>query len=150
MTRTITGIAVTLLAGLPAGASASPEPVARAAHSLNGYSNCNGHYIKSSGSILVEEGPCSGPLSGSLRADVHVGTTFSGTFTFNTRYGQIRGHGSAKPHNAGNGIESFAGTLVVTGGTGRYAHARGSARLYGTFNRKTYGVVAQTRGTLSY
>jgi len=150
----ITAIVIAAIAtySLPPAAlgHSAAAPRAVVAAKLNGNGNCNAHYIRSSGSTLIEEGPCSGSLSGKLHATVRVGATLSGTFVFYTRFGQIKGHGSAKPHNGKDGIESFAGTLVVTGGTGRYTHAHGTAGLYGTFDRRNYAVVAQTRGTLYY
>jgi hypothetical protein len=72
-----------------------------------------------------------------------------GSFTIYTRQGSISGHGEATPHGEGS-IESFSGSLVATTGTGRYKHAHGHAKLYGTFNRKNYALVVQTVGTLSY
>jgi hypothetical protein len=84
-----------------------------------------------------------------MRAHVDVGATFTGSFVTYTRYGTIIGHGSATPHGSGT-YESFSGTLVVTGGSGRYAHAHGTAGLYGTFDRDNYAFVVQTTGTLLY
>jgi hypothetical protein len=78
-----------------------------------------------------------------------VGATFTGSFTIYTHGGSIRGHGSANPHGSGV-YESFAGSLVATGGTGRYTHAHGRAGLYGTFNRNNYALLVQTTGTLLY
>ena len=43
-----------------------------------------------------------------------------------------------------------AGSLKVTGGTGRYKHAHGSGGLYGAINRKTDALTVQTTGKLSY
>jgi hypothetical protein len=106
-------------------------------------------YVSASGSLLREEGKATGTLPGSMRASVNVGATISGNFTIYTRGGSIKGHGSATPHGSGV-YESFAGSVTVTGGTGRYAHAHGHTRLYGTFNRNTYALVIQTTGTLSY
>ncbi|HEY5262200.1 MAG TPA: hypothetical protein VIJ33_08815 [Solirubrobacteraceae bacterium] len=107
------------------------------------------HYVKSSGSLLLEEGMAQGTLPGSMRASCNLGATVSASFTIYTHGGTIKGHGTATPH--GSGIyESFAGTLTVTGGTGRYAHARGHAGLYGTFDRRTYALTLQTTGSLSY
>jgi hypothetical protein len=84
-----------------------------------------------------------------MRADCNLGATFAASFTIYTNGGTIQGHGKATPH--GSGIyESFAGTLIVTGGTGRYTHAHGHAGLYGTFNRRTYALTVQTTGSLSY
>jgi hypothetical protein len=107
------------------------------------------HYVSASGSLLLEEGRASGTLPGSMRVHLNVGVTLSGNFTIYTRGGTIKGRGSATPHGSGV-YESFAGSLIATGGTGRYAHAHGHAGLYGTFNRNTYALTIQTTGTLSY
>jgi hypothetical protein len=106
---------------------------------------------ESEGSTLVEEGSATGQLPGAMRARLTIGTsTFTGRFSLKTRGGSIiRGYGSAKPSGGGR-YQSFAGSLVVTGGTGRYAHARGKAGLYGVFDRQTYGLTIQTTGRLSY
>jgi hypothetical protein len=106
------------------------------------------HLVHVSGSTLYEEGQAHGALSGNVRAQLHVGATFSGSFTISTRQGKLEGRGSAQPHSAGGPIESFAGSDRITGGSGRYAHAHGGGRLSGTFNRRTYAVVLQTRGTV--
>jgi hypothetical protein len=102
-----------------------------------------------SGSLLLEEGRATGTLPGTMRVRLNVGPTLSGSFTITTRFGSIKGRGSATPHGSGT-VESFAGTLVASGGTGRYAHAHGHAGLYGTFNRDTYALTVQTTGKLSY
>jgi hypothetical protein len=107
------------------------------------------HYIKHSGAQLLEEGSAQGTLPGSMRAHCNLGTTFTASFTIYTNGGTINGHGTATPHDTGL-YESFAGTLTITGGTGRYAHAHGHAGLYGTFDRRTYALVVQTTGSLSY
>jgi hypothetical protein len=107
------------------------------------------HFIRSSGSRLFEEGPASGPLPGRIKADLSVGAAFSGTVTIYSRGGTVTGHGTATPHGSGR-YESFAGTLIVTRGTGRYAHAHGHGGFYGTFDRKTYAVVVQTTGKYFY
>ena len=44
---------------------------------------------------------------------------------------------------------SFKGTLTITGGTGRYAHAHGSGAFYGVFYRRSYAITVQTEGTLT-
>jgi hypothetical protein len=133
------------------GASAwtSGAPAARAAHTLNATDTAHLHYVSSSGSSLYEEGSASGTLRGSMRAHFDVGPTFSGSFTIYTHAGTIKGRGKATPSGSGR-YESFSGSLVATGGTGRYAHAHGHAGLYGTFDRKTYALVVQTTGQLSY
>jgi hypothetical protein len=84
-----------------------------------------------------------------MRVHLNLGTTFTGSFTIYTSGGSIKGHGNAAPHGSGL-YESFAGTLTVTGGTGRYAGAHGHGSLYGTFNRSNYALVIKTTGSLTY
>jgi hypothetical protein len=125
--------------------------MARAAHTISAKDEAALHYVRhrSSESRLFEEGTAHGTLPGIVRAECHLGATISANVTIYTQGGTIHGHGSAAPHASGI-YESFAGTLVITGGTGRYAHARGHAGLYGLFNRRTYALTVQTTGSLSY
>lgn len=122
---------------------------ARAAHALKASDTAYLHYIHASGTHLIEEGKVTGTLPGTMSAHVEVEATISGVFTFHLHGGTISGRGTAVPH--GRGLQdSFSGTFAVTGGSGRYAHARGKAALYGTINRRTYALVVQTTGTLDY
>jgi hypothetical protein len=158
---TLTLVAMGLLiAIIPAGAIAAysghtthrdtnTSRPAHAAHTLNATDTAHLHYIRSSGSLLIEEGSATGNLPGTMRAHVNIGPTVVANFTIYTQRGTIIGHGTATPH--GSGIyESFGGSILVTNGTGRYAHASGHAGFYGTFNRRTYALVVQTTGHLSY
>ncbi len=144
--RIPTAILATLLGMLAAGAVVA-GPVE--AHALKATDTAHLHYVSASGSLLFEEGRASGTLPGSMRVHFNVGSTLSGSFTIYTRGGSISGHGEATPHGAGV-YESFAGRLVVTGGTGRFAHAHGRTGLYGTFDRNNYALTVQTTGTLTY
>jgi hypothetical protein len=124
---------------------------AHEARTLSATDTAKLHYLPPAhGSRLYEEGTATGTLPGRMQAHVEVGPTTSGSFTIYVRGGgTIKGHGTATMH--GSGIyESFSGALVVTGGTGRYAHAHGRAGLYGTFDRKTYALLVQTTGRLAY
>jgi hypothetical protein len=122
---------------------------ARAARVLNATDTAHLHYVSASGSLLFDEGRATGALAGSMRVHLSLGATFTGSFTIYTSGGSIKGRGSATPHGSGT-YESFAGTLTVTGGTGRYARARGHGKLYGTFNRNNYAIVLKTTGSLTY
>jgi len=133
----------------PAATGAEASPSARSAHTLSVNANAEMHYVRSSGATLIEEGKVTGQLGGHARADFTLGATFAGTFTFYTAQGEIEGRGTATPHAAGR-YETFAGHDTITGGTGRYAHAHGSGSMYGSFDRQTYAVKIQTRGTLHY
>jgi hypothetical protein len=138
-----------LLAPASLGTPAAHALRAHAARSLNATDTAKLHYIKHTGSQLIEEGTAQGTLPGTMHARASLGTTFTASFTINTHDGTITGHGTATPHGSGL-TENFAGTLIVTGGTGRYAHAHGHGGLTGTFNRRTYAIVIKTTGSLSY
>jgi len=143
------GLASNAAAGTAGVLHRAPEARAHIAHALKASDTAHLRYLSASGSLLLEEGQTSGTLPGKMRAHVNVGSTFTGSFVTYTRYGTIVGHGRATPHGSGT-YESFSGTLVVTGGSGRYAHAHGTAGLYGTFDRDNYAFVVQTTGTLLY
>jgi hypothetical protein len=141
--------AVAHVSGTARAREAGHEVAARAARTLNATDTAYLHYLHSSGSLLFEEGSASGTLPGKMRAHCSVGATVTASFTLYTSGGSINGHGTATPHGSGT-YESFAGSLTVTGGSGRYAHAHGHAGLYGVFNRRTYALTIQTTGRLSY
>lgn len=145
-----TGPVVALLALAPGPATkARATERAHAARSLEATDEARLRYISASGSTLYETGRANGTLPGSMKVHMRITTTFSGNFTIYALGGAIVGHGSAIPHGVGV-YESFAGSLTVGGGSGRYRSAHGTAKLYGTFNRNTYALVIQTRGTLRY
>jgi hypothetical protein len=147
--KMLTILCATALLAVAAPAGYGRVPTARAAHTQSGAATAHLHLVRASGSLLFEEGTASGSISGHMIAHLDVGATFTGTFTTYTRHGEIKGRGTATPHGSGR-YESFAGSGVVTGGTGRYAHAHGHGGLYGVFDRRTYAVVVQTTGVLSY
>lgn len=122
---------------------------ARSARTLNATDTAHLRYKEGSGSLLDEEGSATGTLPGRMRARCNIGATFTASFTIYARGGTINGRGAATPSGSGR-YESFSGLLVVKSGTGRYAHAHGTAKLYGTFDRKTLAIVVQTVGKLSY
>ena len=119
------------------------------AYQLRGTETGRLHLVQASGSILYEEEPATGPLPGRMVAHLNLSTTFSGNFSIYTRAGSITGHGTASPRGSGR-YKSFAGTLTLTSGTGRYAHVRGHAGLYGTLDQRSDDLVIQTTGSLTY
>jgi hypothetical protein len=74
----------------------------------------------------------------------------SATFTIRTAAGSISGSARARLSNPSSPTPSFRGALQITGGSGRYRHARGSGELFGVFHRHGYGLVFQAFGRLSY
>jgi hypothetical protein len=147
---TILGVLATGVLLGPAGSADAVGGVrAVAAHALRGSETAHLHLVRADGADLLEEGFVSGRISGQMHARLHLGTTYTGSLTTYTRYGSIKGHGGAVPHGTGR-YQSFAGSIVITGGTGRYIHAHGRSGFYGVFDRRTYAVIVQTTGTLYY
>jgi hypothetical protein len=141
--------AVTLAVVLPSSASAGRHAVAVATRSERLKVTAHLRFLDARGSYLIEEGKASGPLAGTVKARIRVTADISGAFTFYPSGGTISGRGSGKLTESGT-YASFAGTVTVLGGTGRYAHAHGGGGLYGVYDRKTLGVTIQTTGSLSY
>jgi hypothetical protein len=148
---------ILLVIGMLAACAATASPTTAAlpgrrahiASTMSATDTAHLHYLRNSGSLLFEEGSVTGTLPGRMRASIDIAPTATGNFTFYTRNGTINGRGSAKMHGSGL-YESFAGTLSVNGGTSRYMHAHGRAGLYGTFDRRTYALIVQTTGSLTY
>lgn len=129
---------------------ATATPNAGTARALNVTDNAQLHLTTTSGSLLVEEGSASGKLPGTLKARFRFAASVTASFTIYPRGGgSITGSGAATLHSSTT-YSSFAGTIKITSGTGRYKHANGTAGLYGTYNRRTYALTVQTTGTLRY
>lgn len=147
MMNVTVGLTAAILLTAPVGAR---EPSAHASHVLGGTATAHLHLISADGSKLIEEGPASGALTGTTHAELHLGALFTGTFTIRTARGTISGYGRATPHSTGR-YQSFSGSFIASHGSGRYAHIRGRAGLYGVFDRRTDSVVIQTTGgSLTY
>jgi len=136
----------------PAARTLSGPLPARVARTVS--VNDTGHLerIHASGNILVEAGKISGTLPGTATVRLNVGPeTVTASFTIKPHGGgSIVGAGSAKIGSPGR-YTSFSGTLSVTGGTGRFAHAHGAGKLYGVIERRYDLLTVQTReGTLHY
>jgi hypothetical protein len=141
--------AMPIAAILIASAGASPRMVAHAAHTLSGTATAHLSLDRPQGKTLIEHGPVSGALVGTVHAELHTGAVFKASFKITTHAGTITGHGEATPHGSGR-YQSFSGTFIVTSGSGRYAHIHGHAGLYGVVDRRTDNVTVQTTGKLSY
>lgn len=142
-------VALVFVVALPSALGAGPRVVARSARSERLSVDARLHYVDARGSYLIEEGRASGPLAGVVKAKIKITAEIRGSFTFYPRGGSISGRGSGRLHESGIHA-SFGGTVTVSGGTGRYAHAHGGGGLYGVYNRRTLGIEMQTSGTLSY
>jgi hypothetical protein len=122
---------------------------AHTARALNVTDEAHLHLVRTAGEVLEEEGPATGALPGKVHVRFTVSTSITGSFVLYTRGGSITGHGSARLRSTGM-YSSFGGTLTVSHGTGRYAHAHGRGGLYGVVNRRTDAMTVQTTGKLSF
>ncbi|MGH2854847.1 MAG: hypothetical protein ACRDLF_11735 [Solirubrobacteraceae bacterium] len=139
-------------AAVPGAARASEPIVGRAAHVVSVKDEGHLHLVSNSGSNLVEEGPVTGTIPGKVRVSFNVGPTVYASFTIYVKAGgSISGKGHGTLHST-SAYSTFGGSLSVTHGTGRYAHAHGTGGLYGAINRKssTYPMTVQTTGKLYY
>jgi len=141
-------IAISSLATATAMA-AQATPVAHAARTLNVTDTAHLRYTKEVGSMLEDEGSATGALPGRVAVQFSVGATVYASFTIYAKGGSITGHSTGQLHGAGL-YASFGGTMTVTHGTGRYAHARGTGGFYGVIDRHNYAATVQTTGTLHY
>jgi hypothetical protein len=147
-TRPLSVLVAVLFLAVNSTAYATPTARGRTASTLN--VNDTAHLKrKNSGSLILEEGQASGALPGSVKARFELGPTIKAVFTISTRSGTLTGQCSAVLHSTGL-YASFAGTITVTTGTGRYAKAHGRGGFYGVVNRHNYELTVQTTGHLSY
>jgi hypothetical protein len=140
-------------AGIGAVASAaSPTPMAHSSHTLNVHDEGHLHFIKSSGSQLIDEGHATGTFPGWVKARFTYNgePTVSAQFTIYGKGGTISARGSGLLSSPVSANPSFRGRMHTTGGRGRYAHVHGSGEMYGVFNRRSYGLTVQAVGKLSY
>jgi hypothetical protein len=109
------------------------------------------HLIHNGGEYITEVGNATGTIPGKVRAYIEIGPVVVAKFTISTSAGSITGVGSGRPKGRSE-EPSFAGTMKVSRGTGRYKHVRGHGGFYGTINLNPnrYKMVVQTTGTLSY
>jgi hypothetical protein len=146
------GLIATLLALGAPGAGAARAPVAGSARVLRVRDEGRVHFVRSSGSQIIDEGPIGGTLRGSTR----VRFTYDGSPDVGARFviwgsgWSLGGYASGRLSNPASPDPSFRGSLTLTSGSGRYAHAQGSGELFGVFNRRSYGLIVQAIGKLHY
>jgi hypothetical protein len=143
-------IAVIATAGTPAWAKRAPR--AQISRTLNVRDAGRLHFIRSSGSLLLDEGTASGTLPGrvQLRFIYDGSPSVSAQLTISGAGWSIRAKGRGTLSSPTSPNPSFRGSLTITGGGGRYAHAAGSGEMFGVFNRRNYGLTVQAIGKLSY
>lgn len=111
------------------------------------------HLIGRPGHVLDEQGTVSGSLSGSASSKNTSLPSNEGTTVFTVDYtkgGSMTGKASSHGRVIGP-TAYFTGTATITGGTGVWAHARGShLKFTGVMDRQNYRVEDHVTGTISY
>jgi hypothetical protein len=111
------------------------------------------HLVRADGETLIEEGSATGTLSGTAKIRLYIDTaagTARASFTLYLHDGTLSGQSSGKANGGHGGWESFSGTMRLTHGTRRYAHASGSGNMYGAIFRRTDKLIVQEYGRLRY
>jgi hypothetical protein len=135
-----------------AAVAATVAPTASAAHILSVRDEGSLRYVTSEASSIIDEGGLRGSLPGRGRVlFVYNGSpNVSAHFTIRTAAGTVSGSAHCRLHNPTSLTPSFRGALTISGGSGRYSHARGSGELFGVFHRRGYSLMVQAVGRMSY
>lgn len=130
----------------------SSRALAHTARVLNVRDEGRLHYIKSSGSVIIDEGHASGTLPGrvKVRFSYDGEPTVSARFTIYGSDGSISARGTARLSSPTSPSPSFHGTMTITGGSGRYDHVHGGGELYGVYDRRSYALTVQAIAKLPY
>jgi hypothetical protein len=126
-------------------------PVARIARSLSLNESGRLHLTSHHGFTLNEQGSVSGAISGTIFIHLHVVSTnrVTAEVSLYPSGGSITGLASASYRPSG-AVASFAGTMNIARGTGRYAHAGGSGLSFtGTIQRTDDAVTVHVSGRMS-
>jgi hypothetical protein len=126
--------------------------LAHSAHALSVRDEGHLRFVAAQAQALIDAGALSGTLPGRARVRfIYNGSpNVTASFTIAARGGTVSGSAHARLSNPSSPTPSFRGALRVTGGSGRYAHARGSGELFGVFHRHGYGLIFQAIGRMTY
>lgn len=133
----------------PAGAASLP---ATASRSLSLSESGHLRLTSKQGFTLNEQGSATGTITGAIYIHLHLTSTSKVTaeVSIYPSGGSLSGNGSAAYRVEGS-VAAFTGTLSITRGSGKYAHARASAlRFTGTIQRRGDAVSVHVSGPLSF
>jgi hypothetical protein len=137
---------------MPAFPTSTPAARASASRVLSIRDQGSLHFVRASGSVLLDEGHVTGSFPGTVKVRfLYNGEpTVSASFTITGSGGSISARGTGRLSSPVNVAPSFRGRMQITGGTGRYRRIRGSGELFGVFNRRSYALTVQAVGKLPY
>jgi hypothetical protein len=148
----LTAAALMLLLVLAlAGASGSRAATARSARTFSLNDTGHLHLTSHHGFTLNEKGSASGTITGTIYLHLTIVSTNRVTAEVNIypSGGSLTGHAIASYRPAG-AVATFAGTMSIVRGTGRYSHAKGSGLSFtGTVQRSNDAVTVHVNGRMS-
>jgi hypothetical protein len=158
LAATVPAHAVASAHGAPSPAGSLPaarvsprgDPVAVAAREFDLQETGRLHAVGEPGTTVVERGAATGTFDCSTAVLLRIvsASKVTATFTVRPRGGSITGKGSARFAQKGaNGY--FGGTIAITGGTGRYAHAAGTnIGISGVISRESFALTVHVHGKI--
>jgi hypothetical protein len=145
-------VALGAVAAAPSGASQAPGgPSAVAAGSLAFDVNSNLHLVGRPGHVLNEQGTFSGSQSGTIALRFTSVTSTSGEASFtaySSKGGSVSGRTATKGRVVGATVY-LSGSMTITGGTGRWAHASGRNIVFsGVVDRQNFHATTHMQGSI--
>jgi len=135
-----------------ASADVRPAPAATAAKTLSLNENGALRLTSKKGFTLNERGSASGTISGPIYIHLRLLPSNRVTAEVNIypKGSSLTGSGTAS-YNVIGGYAAFSGTLSISRGSGKYAHARATGlRFTGKIQRRDDSVSVQLSGPLTY
>lgn len=147
-------LALAVAAAVGTGAAGAAGPSAKAAGSLNLNDSASLKLNNHKGVELKESGTAKGNLPGSIYIQLRLASSRSVTAkiqVYPSGGGSVSASASATYRVVTSSSASFAGTLNITGGSGRYSKAKGSGLSFsGTVHRPSDSVSVHVSGKMSY
>ncbi|HSZ12434.1 MAG TPA: hypothetical protein VK790_00150 [Solirubrobacteraceae bacterium] len=144
--------AAALVLGLLLAATAGARaPLARPAGTMSLSDSAHLHLTSHHSFTLNEQGTAAGTIAGTIYIHLTVASTnhVTAEISIYPRGGSITGEASASYRPSG-AVASFAGTMRVVRGSGRYAGANGSGLSFtGTVQRSNDAVTVRVSGRMS-
>jgi hypothetical protein len=144
-----------LAAGVPAAvgspAARAANAPALAARTISLQESGSLHLTGRHGFTLIEQGPASGTVAGTIYVRLQIVSTsrVTAAVSIAARGGSISGAATASYHRGG-ATASFSGSLAIARGTGSYAHAHGSGLSFsGTIQRSNDAIAVRVTGRVS-